>query len=68
MKNRNKKKNMHPIPRHCPKCGGNVLPDTSKYGARFHHGWFCMKCGMTDDDQGYYDAIKKRTVYLDHIR
>lgn len=54
----------HKIPRRCPICGGMILPDCSRYGERFKHGWHCIFCGLTDDSADYHVSSKRKSVVV----
>jgi len=64
MRNRNAKPNSHPIPKRCPKCGGATIPDCSRYGERFLHGWKYLLCGVNSDSDGYYDGLKRTSITM----
>ena len=47
----------------CPKCGALLLPDYGWVDGRIDFsGWKCLKCGLTSESGGHYDAIKRETV------
>jgi len=51
MKNRNKRQ-QRLIPESCPKCKSvSIVPDCSRYGENFVHGWHCVKCGYNSDNE-----------------